>query len=482
LPPPDFAANGLKGFMSTSSIRGTRRTRAFLAFGLAIAVGSFGSAPPLFAQAAAPTTAASDVAGLLNIHVTAVQGGAQFRPNSDSKWQSVTAGLDVPEGVEFRTGPKGEIQFTVGTDQVYRVDRLTVLKVLRANLNSDGTIQTDVGMTYGRVSKDVDLPQHPHQDTIISPSSTLAVRGTHVGYYDQPPYDPEATSLTGQAYFRNLHGELVAFGGKGTGFAKVNGDSQSAGDFQLNSNLIDPNGAFSGHTSTELQSILTSLGSLQGTQLGVFQSLDSTTGAPPATSIVGALPLPGILYFAMVWNSTTDNTMVDYTATSPLHDGTVSFTNQTVPSGGSYAVGLNFGNPEAGGYSRVAVAPENFSQQLIEWGTSTLKFPVGTYTITTTLLGTSTQPLSQVPTATANVQVLFTQTPPAATSSGATNITGNAVPVVLSASNPKEQFQISAPFANNANIVEINSAGKRTTVNPMSGSTATGGFGSSGGI
>jgi len=47
----------------------------------------------------------------LRIHVTAVQGGGQFRPDANSKWQKATEGLDLPEGVELRTGPKGSIQF-----------------------------------------------------------------------------------------------------------------------------------------------------------------------------------------------------------------------------------------------------------------------------------------------------------------------------------------------------------------------------------
>ena len=54
--------------------------------------------------------------------VTAVQGSAQFRPDANTKWQTVTVNLDASEGVEFRTGPKGTIQFTVGSDQVYRVE------------------------------------------------------------------------------------------------------------------------------------------------------------------------------------------------------------------------------------------------------------------------------------------------------------------------------------------------------------------------
>ena len=195
------------------------------------------SAPAL--RADGPTT--SFTPGPLAIHVTAVEGGAQYRPNGETKWKSLKGPLDLTEGTELRTGPKGAIQFTVGTDQVYRVDRLTVVKLLRANLGADGTIKTAVGMTYGRVSKDVDAPARPHEDVIVTPSSTLAVRGTRVSLYDQPPYEPEAISITGTAIANfNRLSHSVTFGAKGQGVAAVNANNPDAADNSLVGGYVDP--------------------------------------------------------------------------------------------------------------------------------------------------------------------------------------------------------------------------------------------------
>ena len=52
-----------------------------------------------------------------------------------------------------------------------------------------------------------------YDSTIRSPNAALAVRGTLVSLYDQPPFAPEAVSLTGRAVFRNTRRQLVAFGG-----------------------------------------------------------------------------------------------------------------------------------------------------------------------------------------------------------------------------------------------------------------------------
>ena len=218
----------------------TKRTTTLAA---ALALSIF-SARPLAAQTSNPAAPSAPAApsgpGALQIVVTAVQGGAQYRGEGQTKWQPLTAGARLPEGVEFRTGPKGTVQFTVGTDQVYRIDRLTIARILLASLRPDGSIKTDVGMQYGRVSKDVDAPERPHDDTIVSPSSTLAVRGTRVSLYDQPPYVPEAVSLTGRAVFDTLGRQRVAFGAKGEGTAAVTAANPDPAGNALASRLIDP--------------------------------------------------------------------------------------------------------------------------------------------------------------------------------------------------------------------------------------------------
>jgi hypothetical protein len=256
---------------------------------------------PVFGQS---TNLAPLEAGPLNITVTAIQGGTQFRPDGQSKWQTLTAGAQLAEGVEFRTGPKGAIQFTVGTDQVYRVDRLTVVKVLRANLGADGTIKTDVGMEYGRVSKDVDAPVRPHDDTIVTPSSTLAVRGTRVSLYDQPPYEPEAVSLTGAAVFQSLGNTLSAFGAKNQGTAAVSSNHPDAAGNALNSRIVDPSSANARTPSeqTLLPDVIGNGAVINVNNPDTFPTV-SNTGFPSTGQLKSLYP--GDLVFYIRWDTNT---------------------------------------------------------------------------------------------------------------------------------------------------------------------------------
>ncbi|HUB27785.1 MAG TPA: hypothetical protein VL992_20345, partial [Tepidisphaeraceae bacterium] len=342
-------------------------------------------------QTTAPaTTSTSPITpGPLEIHVIAIQGGGQYRPDGEPKWQAVKAGLDLTEGVEFRTGPKGTIQFTVGTDQVYRVDRLTVVKVLRASLQPDGTIKTDVGMTYGRVSKDVDEPERPHDDMIIAPSSTLAVRGTRVSLYDQPPFAPEAVSLTGAADFTNIHGLLVHFGAKGQGKTLVNGNSTDAANTQLRTSDINPLGENSGLTPAQEEFAHNFLGGTSVLSSGIFSQL--VVSKSPTDTVFGALPVPGELFFALNWTG-TPFTQIDYSVTSPLGE-VVSHDELTAPSGGKYQSDV----------SNFTANSTGTGKQQITWAVlgETTGFPTGGYTISETLLGTTSASLAADPSITA---------------------------------------------------------------------------------
>jgi len=394
----------------------------------------------LFAGAVAPgqtTSPATESSGEfspgpLQVHVTAVQGGAQYRPAGETKWHAAKTDLDLTEGVEFRTGPKGTIQFTVGTDQIYRVDRLTVVKVVRASLLPNGIIKTDVGMTYGRVSKDVDQPDRPHLDTIIAPSSTLAVRGTRVSLYDQPPYEPEAVSLTGTA-IANFHtlSRGVLFGAKGAGTVKITSSNPDPAGYQAKNAEVDPLGQDSGRTGQESQ-LLTELGGLSGTDLGVFAPLLSAAGNTKET-IFGSLPSPGEIFFEIVWSGTPD-AQVDYTVKSPL-GGSVNSVHTSAPGGGAFGQGSITANSEGSG------------EQVIDWFTAGAKagYPAGTYTITQTLLGTTTQTLKQNPEIAVSAFQITTLI--AQTSDGPETIVTPPSTASLSAADPTAQYTIKVPFA-----------------------------------
>jgi len=419
-----------------------KSTTIRLAAAMAATAGLFLAAqtlPLADAQATGPalTTAPSHETGPLRIHVTAVQGGAQWRADSTSKWQSLATGLDLTEGVEFRTGPKGSIQFTVGTDQVFRVDRLTAVKVLRASLLPDGTIKTDVGMTYGRVSKDVDAASRPHSDTIVTPSSTLAVRGTRVSLYDQPPFAPEAVSLTGSAVYTNVHGLLVSLGAKGAGTAKVGGDTASAAQYQLQNVPVDPQGGFSGRSPGE-QALLASLAGLSGTDLGVFQSIEAQIAGGnfiKGFNGVGATEIPGALQFPMFWATAPSvNSVVNYSIEDP--NGMI-FTQANLPHATGRTSGTltssYTGSPIAGTETPPVVG-DGFQE--IDFGKPVFK---GNYIITVTL---SEMTLAQTPsaqvTAVVDAQQINIRNSPVGFKGGS---------VTLNSANPTASFTAQVPIA-----------------------------------
>lgn len=384
--------------------------------------------------AAQSTTQSAVECGPLLIHITAVLGGAQYRLGPNDKWQRVTEGLDLQEGVELRTGPRGTIQFTIGTDQICRVDRLSVVKVLRADLLPDGTIKTDVGLNYGRISKDVDEPKRTHDDTIVSPAATMAVRGTHVSLYDQPPYDPEAVSLTGAALFRTWTGFPVHLGAKGEGTAAVTGDAPGAAQNQIQTSDIAPKGFFCGTTPPE-QTVETSQ---PGGPAGDYGSASAFYGEKTILAQIAESSrfVLGTLDFTLNWSSSTPQTVVDLAVTSPLRE-TVSPAQTTAPSGGAY-----LGSDAA---SSVADLQGNYDGlEAISWNSmKNNNFPTGTYTITETFRGVSTGMSVVSSPGPVTTNLVISQIPP--TGGGQTNyVYGN--PVTLTHDDSTATFTIKTPI------------------------------------
>src|SRR3954464_9360237 len=144
----------------------------------------------------------------LTATITAVEGIVQVRAGEDAAWQKATVGMKIGEGAEFRTGPRSAVRFEIPPDQIITLDRLGTVKLIEAVQKNQG-VKTDLGMKYGRVRYDVEAAGLSHDSTIHSPGSALAVRGTRVTLYDQPPFAPEAISLRGRAAFRNNRRQMV---------------------------------------------------------------------------------------------------------------------------------------------------------------------------------------------------------------------------------------------------------------------------------
>ncbi|MFI5382459.1 MAG: FecR domain-containing protein, partial [Tepidisphaerales bacterium] len=171
----------------------------------------------------------------LKATITGVEGIVQVRDTEDDPWKSAKVGMVIGEGAEFRTGPKSAVRFEIPPDQTVTLDRLGTVKLIEA-IKSSGKVKTDLGMQYGRVRYDIEAAGLGHDSTIHSPGATLAVRGTKVSLYDQPPFKPQAVSLTGVARFKNAKNQSVKVGGDGK--ATVDSDQSSVAQNNLGSTVM----------------------------------------------------------------------------------------------------------------------------------------------------------------------------------------------------------------------------------------------------
>jgi hypothetical protein len=187
-------------------------------------------------------TATTTQAAPMQISVTGVEGLVQVREASDKPWQKAMVGMTVTEGAEFRTGPRSAVRVLIPPDQTITLDRLGVVKLMQA-IQQGNTVKTKVGMPYGRTRYDIEEAGIEHQAQLVTPSSTLAIRGTKVSVYDQPPFAPSAVSLTGRAVYTHAKRQ-VAFGGKGQGKTNVSAQVDNPGQFSLLQTFVDPNSSF----------------------------------------------------------------------------------------------------------------------------------------------------------------------------------------------------------------------------------------------
>ncbi len=252
------------------------------------------------APASAPATAPNGAVQQMKIVVAEVKGLVQVRVAENAPWKAAKEGMELDEGAEFRTGPRSSVTCQIPPDQTLTLDRLGTVKIAEA-IKSGNKIKTDMVMKYGRTHYDIEAAGAEHESTIRSPSSTLAVRGTEVSLYDQPPFTPVADSIHGRASFRNAQRQL-RFGGKT--FTQVANDKSSVAETALAKQTVDPR--FAGaRTASELAYIANE------TDRGATIDLNSFTQIPVVRNGPGPLTdaelaakassLPGTLDIVLRW-------------------------------------------------------------------------------------------------------------------------------------------------------------------------------------
>jgi hypothetical protein len=206
-----------------------------------------------------------------------------------------------------QTGPKSACVCTIGNDQTMVLDRLGVVSIAEA-LKQGNHVQTDLIMKYGRTEYEIESAGAKHDSTIHSPSSTLAVRGTRVNLYDQPPFTPSAQSYTGRAIY-TYNKKKTALGGPGRG-AIVQADRGTAANSALGQTVVDPSIA-AARTNTEAQFIQTE------TSRGAIARFDENTGievirggaGPPGDDDLAKF-LPGKFNLIARWTGNQDLNLI----------------------------------------------------------------------------------------------------------------------------------------------------------------------------
>ncbi|HEY7090910.1 MAG TPA: hypothetical protein VH518_22630 [Tepidisphaeraceae bacterium] len=323
----------------------------------------------------------------MRVIVVEVQGTVRVKPTPDAQWQPATVDMVVGEQAEFRTGARSSVTCVIPPDQSFTLDRLGALSVLEA-IREGKTVKTDLALKYGRVRYDIEAAGVEHRAVIRSPSSTLAVRGTDVVLYDQPPFLPDAQSYTGRAMFGYAK-RLVPVGGKA--YAKVAAGDAGAADTALAASVIDPRSTLSrSETDRQLIENETSRGAVL-----FFDPIANINvirgGAGPLPDSTFAQNPPGALNFFLRWTGNADlNLTVTFQGGDP--DAIISSFNfqptdilypgyslDTTPSGGHIAFdhrGGPNGGTEIGYWQKVLPGVYGISARNISGETANFKFNV----------------------------------------------------------------------------------------------------------
>ncbi len=257
-------------------------------------------------NAPAPSTGPAAAVEQMKIIIAEVKGLVQVRVDENAAWQAAKVGMELDAGAEFRTGPRSSVLCQIPPDQTLILDRLGTVKIAEA-IKSGNKIKTDMIMKYGRTSYDIETAGAEHESTIRSPSSTLAVRGTSVSLYDQPPFMPEADSFHGRALYRTGQKKSY-FGGKK--FTSIAANSSNAADSAISKTVVDPVSSLT-LTSSEQRYIANE------TSRGAILNFDSTANipfvkdgpGPDSDATLASLAGPGLDVF-LRWNGNANLNMV----------------------------------------------------------------------------------------------------------------------------------------------------------------------------
>ena len=149
----------------------------------ALLVASFATAIVRADDAAPPSSAAGSPAGgasaaepVRSVFID-VSGKVQWRANEQDKWHDAQVNDEVQPGVEVRTGLRSRATLRVGRNATVLVDAGTLFQL--PTVVQDGEVlRTTAAVKHGRADFKVDKVGLSNDFKVVTPSTTLAVRGT----------------------------------------------------------------------------------------------------------------------------------------------------------------------------------------------------------------------------------------------------------------------------------------------------------------
>jgi hypothetical protein len=264
------------------------------------------AAPVLAADTTGPSAqATSQPNGSVSMHiyVVAVSGLVQVRNGDNQPWVVAAKDMVLSEGAELRTGPHSSVTCVIPPDQTFTLDRLGTVRVADAFRNGN-MVKTDLLMKYGRTHYEIESAGLQHEASITSPSSTLAVRGTTVALFDQPPFVPLAVSYTGRAQFTYNH-NTVSVGTKHGSLAKALAGTDGAAETGVSDTVVDPRYAAS-LTATDSALLAAEVARGAVISYNPIEGIPVVAGGRPAYDSELPQSLPGTLDLVLRWTGNAD--------------------------------------------------------------------------------------------------------------------------------------------------------------------------------
>ncbi|MEX2216789.1 MAG: FecR domain-containing protein [Phycisphaeraceae bacterium] len=284
----------------------------------------------------------------LKITIVAIQGFAQVKQAADKPWQPAKVGMELSPGADLRTALRSVVQIKIDPGHIITLDRLGTIKVIDA-VQQGSNVKTDIGMQYGRTSYEVEKATEPHEATVHTPGTVMAVRGTFT-INESDAFTERVQVLHGMVDNRFRFRREITRINPVVGTSTVTVDFPQAAAHAMNKTVQDARGQFTANTLEDERRIAANpigngadLSNLRGVDLTRIQAInllaaELSAGGGGGT---GVPEISGPLTFTLVWNDPDFLQDVNLDMTVTTIDGTVSRMNPVVgtsPTQGQFNV------------------------------------------------------------------------------------------------------------------------------------------------